>query len=251
MRLRMIGLLAGCLATVAWSAGAGAAGRDCSPGALSGTEDFPVFRVNDDVGRLHFVASPGAAAADCPSRAENCRTGAYVVAGNEVLVTWPAVDGFVCAHFISPEGRTTSGWLDKAALRIQGDSMLRFDAAEAHGTWVNGLAEASIRIGPGGSDYVLVEGEATRGPPSYNTGGFGGPAYTGEGRHGPVAGYTGGHYRGETPAGATPVPDSGGCRIRFRFAGHYLLVDDNDACGGNGVTFSGIYARRSAATSRR
>lgn len=251
MRLRAMDIVALALAIVAWAGSACAADRDCTSGALAGTEDFPVFRVREGIARLHFVASPGAAASGCPSAADHCRTSAFVVAGDEVLVTWPAVDGFVCAHYVSPQGRATSGWLDKAALRIQGDSMLPFGSVEAYGTWANGLAEASIRIQPGGPGYILVEGEATRGPPSYNTGSFGGPAYTGEGPHGPVAGYTGGHYRGETPAGAAAAPDSGGCRIRFRFAGHYLLVDDNGACGGHGVTFSGVYARRSAAAGRR
>lgn len=249
MRLRLMNVLAGCLAVGVWSGSAGAASRDCTSSALFGTEDFPVFRVTAE--RLHFAASPGVAAPDCPSRAENCRTGAFVVAGNEVLVTWPAVDGFVCAHFVSPEGRTTSGWLDKAALRIQGDSRVRVDSAEAYGRWVNGLADASIRIAPGGPGYVLVEGEATRGPPSYNSGAFAGPAYTGEGPRGPVAGYEAGHYHGERPARTPPAPDTSGCRIRFRFAGHYLLVDDNDACGGNGVSFSGIYAKQGAAAGRR
>jgi hypothetical protein len=244
MRLRTIGRLAGCLALAAWSGSVYAASRDCTTDALFGTENFPVFRVNQGVERLYFIASPSAAAPECPSRAENCRSSAFVVAGDAVLVTWPAEDGLVCGHYIAPEGKVTSGWLDKAALTIQSGGQLGFDAVEVHGAWVNGLGDASIGIGPGGPGYILVEGEATRGPPSYNTGAFEGPAYIGEGAHGPVAGYEDEHYRGESPAGTPPAPADSSCRIRFRFAGPYLLVDDNYACGGLGVTFSGIYAKR-------
>lgn len=249
MRLLTIGHLAAWLALGAWS-GADAASRDCTSNALFDTEDFPVFRVKQDVKRLHFIVSPNAAAPECPARADKCRSSAFLVPGDEVLVTWPAENGLVCAHYISPEGKLTSGWLDKEAMAIQSHGPLGFESTDAHGTWVNGLANATISISPGGPGYILVDGDATRGPPSYNTGSFAGPAYVGEGAHGPVAGYEAEHYRGETPAGTPPEGAHSSCRIRFRFAGHYLLVDDNQACGGMGVTFSGIYAKQTNAAAK-
>jgi hypothetical protein len=36
-----------------------------------------------------------------------------------------------------------------------------------------------------------------------------------------------------------------GCRVRMRWVGRYLLVDDNRGCGGVGVSFTGLYRRES------
>jgi hypothetical protein len=38
----------------------------------------------------------------------------------------------------------------------------------------------------------------------------------------------------------------GDCAVRLRRAGKWLLVDDNDNCGGMNVTFDGIYTRSAA-----
>jgi len=37
--------------------------------------------------------------------------------------------------------------------------------------------------------------------------------------------------------------DAGECRVRMQRVGALLMVEDNDGCGGAGVTFSGLYRR--------
>lgn len=218
----------------------------CEASDLYGPDDFPVPVVSADIGRLHFLASASDEAPGCPAASEQCTLPTYLVAGDEVLITDFAEgeDGLVCAHYISPAGKIASGWLDNSGLTYRGDGMMRFDSADAYGDWVSGLQDATITIAPAetpDSDYVLVSGDTTRGPPSYNTGSFAGPAYLTDNNW--LAGYDSDQYRGDEPATSSRTP-SDGCRIRFRFAGHYLLVDDNMLCGGNGVSFSGVYAKK-------
>ena len=240
MRRLLIAFSAGTFAICSGSAWA------CEASDLYGLDDFPVPVVSAEVSRLHFLAPASSKTPGCPSASKQCELPTYLVAGDEVLMTDFAEgeDGLVCAHYISPAGKVTSGWLDNSALTYRGDSMVRFDSADAYGDWVNGLQDATITIAPAeaaDSDYVLVSGDATRGPPSYNTGSFAGPAYMTDNNW--RAGYDSDQYRGDAPA-SSPRSPSDGCRIRFRFAGHYLLVDDNMICGGNGVTFSGVYAKK-------
>ena len=46
--------------------------------------------------------------------------------------------------------------------------------------------------------------------------------------------------------GTLPVDkgEDGDCKVWMRRLGPYLLVDDNNACGGFNVTFRGIYRRK-------
>jgi hypothetical protein len=215
----------------------------CEASDLWGADDFPTPEVASTVDRLHFLAPQSAETPNCPSLSEECRLPAYLVAGDEVLITEFGSEGLACAHYISATGKVSSGWLDKSKLAAYGDDVVAFDSPEAYGEWVNALYDSTITISPsaeGEGAYVLVEGDASRGPPSYNMGAFGGPAYMSDNNR--LAGYEDVHYGGEEPASAPRTPmDS--CRIRFRFAGHYLHVDDNNLCGGHGVTFSGVYAK--------
>ncbi len=38
--------------------------------------------------------------------------------------------------------------------------------------------------------------------------------------------------------------DEEGCRVRMQRIGPWLLVSDNDGCGGAAVTFTGLYRRK-------
>jgi hypothetical protein len=44
---------------------------------------------------------------------------------------------------------------------------------------------------------------------------------------------------------APPPPGGPDCAARLRLLGRYLVVEDNGACGGMNVSFSGIYVRNS------
>ncbi len=40
------------------------------------------------------------------------------------------------------------------------------------------------------------------------------------------------------------APDEGSCEVGMRLVGKLLAVKDNNNCGGNNVSFSGVYQRK-------
>src|SRR5664279_2183747 len=46
------------------------------------------------------------------------------------------------------------------------------------------------------------------------------------------------------PGGPFENTYEGECRVRMQRIGPWLMVEDNDSCGGAGVTFSGLYRRK-------
>src|ERR1700761_4362561 len=48
-------------------------------------------------------------------------------------------------------------------------------------------------------------------------------------------------YDGANPPDVTKVED---CRARLQLFGRYLVVEDNNGCGGLNVSFTGHYSRR-------
>ena len=40
------------------------------------------------------------------------------------------------------------------------------------------------------------------------------------------------------------APDEGSCEVGMRLVGKFLAVKDNNNCGGNNVSFSGVYQRK-------
>ncbi|KQV56283.1 MULTISPECIES: hypothetical protein [unclassified Caulobacter] len=151
----------------------------------------------------------------CPGQA-SCRMKSYVVAKDVVLVSG-VDDGWACAMFV---GKTsfTHGWL-----RVSDLAKLPPPAAKPTdwaGTWFVG-EETQITISRDGNG-LRASGDTTSPRPSHPTGGFDGVLAA----DGPRARYS-----------------DDLCVVRFRRFDRYLIVDDNDRCGGMGVSFDGVYTR--------
>jgi hypothetical protein len=170
----------------------------------------------------------------------------YVVAG-DLLVASGSRGGFTRVTFVGSKGRPTEGWIETRAL-VQ-VVLPPAKPAAWRGEWTGWDAE--IEVGPAAAGKLHVEGSAT----------WGG--------HDPVRVANGGVHVGEFAVDAKPDADrlafsigdtaEGGstarpvteapddefrCRVRLRLLGPYLLVEDNNMCGGANVTFTGTYRRR-------
>lgn len=214
-----IGMVA---ATPAW------AGTACSgPSFEDGLGPLVLRQVTAEE-KVSFVGNPDRGAS-CPDAGKACQLGAFVLRDDQLLVS-RSEGGYDCATFVSDRGRETSGWLPVKALE---------DApadADWTGAWKRGTS-AEIRFAEADGDGVTVSGNAT-----YETGGT---ANVGEF----VAAITPSGTRTEFATdGDKAVPiasaDENTCRIAMAQLGPYLVVRDNNRCGGLNVSFTGIYTRR-------
>lgn len=186
--------------------------------------------------KVHFIKTK-AEDSTCPSDSASCIQEAYLVPGDRVIVS--AGSGtLACVTYISPKGPSKMGLLPAPRLDFETNFFAKLDSKEMLGTWSSDASEVSLSKGDSG--FITIDGDATRGPPSYNSGSIFGPAFISS--EGMTAGYEEEHYDGEKAA-SDPAELSGGCRVRIRSLTHYLVIDDNDRCGGQGVTFSGVYIK--------
>jgi hypothetical protein len=187
--------------------------------------------------RVNFIKSPyddDFTAAACPADTEACRRKSYVVPGDLVL-TGRTRGAFTCVIYQSPLAKKqvwARGWLPSSTL-TPAAPMPSPKAADWIGTWVHPGGEISISRGDGGK--LHVEGEMT--VPTAKD-----------------------FHNGQFEAQVTPqndtiafaddgsVPfekaDEAGCRVRMQRIGPWLMVEDNDGCGGAGVSFIGLYRRK-------
>lgn len=191
--------------------------------------------INRTAARVHFVqdTDPG-----CPAAGATCRSRAYVMAG-DVVLAGNTRNGYTCTGFQGPRGSGTIGWLPTAAL-----TMLPLAAqipADWTGHWYAPEQDVVIKAAPGG--MLSVKGDATWGMSAWRA--EHGSVHVGtlNGMVRPVRGvlsFTEGEGR--------TLPYTGGdafsCKVRMIRRGPYLLVRDNDNCGGANVSFSGFYARK-------
>lgn len=215
---------------------------------LSGTEpQLKVVAPGKD--RVHFIKD-ATQQASCPNDSNACAMKGYVVPGDSVVMMGQDA-GYACAAYTgkSPKFAASSGFLPADTL-VNGPA-----AADADwlGAWRSGdEQEIDIKTGKGGA--LTVEGNAT----------WGG--------HDPARVANGGINAGQfrvilTPQGtkaafslgdsASSLDDDYGqaepydkdkdddtiCRIRLWRLGPYLVAADNMDCGGQNVTFTGVYAR--------
>ena len=195
--------------------------------------------VQSTTARTYFVKDD-VMAHGCPNDGAACKDTAYLTPGDVVLIG-AAQGAFTCIGFAAAKGAATIGWFPTKAL-----APLR--PADQHPTDWNGhwvAPEQDITIASGKGDALSVKGSATWG--------MGDPARLARGgvHTGEVAGIA-------RPAdgllaftmgddGATLPYDSGDeftCRVRMVRRGPYLVVNDNNACGGANVSFSGFYRRK-------
>lgn len=226
------------LATVA-VAGAQAQDVDRSCGGVGGalTEPIGIARVEKGRSKAAFVKSAEDGAMECPAPSAACRDSAYLVAGDVVLTLPTSIKDFVCSSYVNSKGRETSGWLPAAALEAMSAPPVAGTVSWL-GTWHR--TEAVIKIKPAKNSALEFDGSATWGAAdagrvargAVNTGDFDGIAKP-QGDMLLIAG-----------AGVASFEKAGTCAVRMRRLGPYLLVEDNNACGGANVSFSGIYVRR-------
>ncbi len=203
------------------------------------TKPLTVARVTAS-SRVHFVKSPyddDFKADTCPAATAACRSNAYLVTGDLVLVG-PTRGAFTCVSYQTRQRSRklpgwTIGWLPSAAL-----TPVTPTAAPDPSDWLGHWDQryAGIEIKPGGlGGRLQIEG---------------------------IAVYPTAHdfHNGVIDAQVMPGKDSisfledgwmpfetkcdSGCRVRMHRIGPLLLVEDNGDCGGAGVTFTGLYQRK-------
>lgn len=193
--------------------------------------------------RVHFLRD-AVERKGCPGASPECRARAYLVPGDRVLVG--ARRGpYLCATYLAPGGggRTDagrSGWLPAEAVAVEpGGTVAPEDWL---GTWTR--VEATIRVKPGARPGTLaLSGDATWGsvdPERVRRGAVNMGSL--EGTVTP-SGDALSFAMGES--GTLPVGqgDATACKVWMRRLGPWLVVDDNNACGGLNVSFRGLYRR--------
>jgi hypothetical protein len=183
--------------------------------------------------RVNFIKGSDDDAA-CPAATDACRKKAYLVPGDLVL-SGRARGEFTCASYQSPLSRKQdwiNAWLPTAALTAVAP-LPSPKASDWIGSWVHAGGEISIAHGKGGK--LHIEGEQTY-PAAQNvhTGVLGADA---EASNGTIA-------FAEDGSVAFEEAGDGQCRVRMQRIGPWLLVEDNEACGGIMVTFTGLYRRK-------
>ena len=187
--------------------------------------------------RVNFIKSPyddEQKAETCPADNAACRKKSYLVAGDLVL-TGQSRGPFTCVTYQSPQARQpvlTTGWLPGSALTPVAP-VPSPKLSDWTGTWSHPFG--TIRISAGESGKVSIDGVMLV------------PARR-EMRNAVLqANVT---PENDTIAfsddGSIPFEKAGGdrCRVRMQRVAEWLMVEDNNGCGGYGVTFSGLYRRK-------
>jgi hypothetical protein len=176
--------------------------------------------------RVHFWGDDE----DCPNGpAQRCRLKSYLVGGDEVIVS-RRYGRFVCAWYQPRSRSETVGWLPAASVAV-GEAAPNPAPAAWEGAW--GFYENLIEIKRGRrAGELSVAGQAY-------WKGLGDNVHVGE-------------------INSTLAPRNGEllieddiCRVSLRLVGPYLVVNDNNQCGGFNVTFDGVYRRKAARPAAR
>ncbi|MBX3290755.1 MAG: hypothetical protein KF855_15680 [Acidobacteria bacterium] len=226
----MMKYLAAALFAIAAIASTGIAQTDEYPDNWCRTGLFPKetdnFRVGTAKGernsRIYFYND--FAADDCPDN-EKCRKKAYIVPGDQVVISKSRGD-FGCAWFAPAKGLPTVGWV-----RMESFAILEgpFDIPDGEwiGEWKNG--ENTISFTHNKLDgWLNVTGDAY-------WKGVGDNIHIGELDN-----------RAEPRNGVLEYSDGDDeydCKATMRLIGDFLIVADNMHCGGANVSFSGVYIR--------
>lgn len=228
-----------------WAAPSLAEGTDCfsygyeDPGR-SVNGPITLGMVKAGAPRINFLKT-SILKAGCPSMDSACRDKAFLVPGDDVVIIGTKGD-YVCAAYVSKQGRITDGWLPKAAIATVHNEAPT-DARGWLGRWRSG-PEQTIVIGEAGKTGLLsIKGDATWGasdPERVRRGAVNIGSLEGEATaQGAVISF------GMGEDGTLPFDqaDEADCKVRMERLGPYLLVKDNNMCGGMNVTFTSIYRR--------
>lgn len=200
---------------------------------------FGLDALDDDplMAQLYEVQPGDKVAFQCPEKSLICSKGAFLLPGDQVVVT--RVDGDKgCAEYHNPaksaDNDETAGWLPLARLALKspapdwvgrwGDSETAI-TAKPQKDKIRIDAKMDLQLGSGdegGEFAALVDGAQSQAKFGYE------PSYDGQ-------------------AGKLlPYQDKVGpgiCQVKLKQLGRYLVVGDNHMCGGINVSFSRIYRR--------
>lgn len=157
----------------------------------------------------------------CPE-SEGCQQKAYLIEGDEVLVN-KIEGGWACAWYQGKK-RETVGWIELVSLAPAADPLP--ETSDWLGTWKAWASTLTIEQqehGPG----LHVTGDSTWG--------------SGASTH---IGQIDGTFK---PKGRYAMTKDGDgkydCAVEYTRIGRFLIVDDNNNCGGMNVSFDGVYVR--------
>jgi hypothetical protein len=177
-------------------------------------------------GRLPFLDDTNG----CPNETAACRARGYVVTG-DVLLTGRIQGAYVCAFYPS-RGGGSAGWVRRDRLASQPAEPSPALSAWA-GRWADGDNTIKLSAKAGA---LIADGDAYW--PSAN------PPLS-ERPGGPNIGQLGGSAK---PTGGRVVFKDGDgeydCAATLNLVGRFLVVADNNNCGGANVSFTGVYVRR-------
>lgn len=209
---------------------------------FNGLSDKPSLTLATVTGpdRVHFIEASGTKNASCPDLSPACQAKAFLVAGDSVVVSRTR-GPLSCVDYVGAKGVSRTGWVPIA--RLTAVPVIRVTPADWRGTWKAIESTITIKDVPG--SLLSIDGDATYGAldpdrvkrGAVNIGSIAGKVTP----DGDALAFTMGDTR-TLPITAGAETD---CKVWMRRLGPYLLVDDNNNCGGMNVTFRGIYSRKS------
>jgi hypothetical protein len=190
--------------------------------------------------RIHFVKD-AIGQRGCPSTAPDCSERAYLVPGDHVIVI-KRQGAFVCSTYINVKGDDWTGFLPAGA--VAADTAPPVAVKDWLGKWSRLESDIAVETGNAGYEALRITGRATWGSGdsarvkrgAVNTGAFEADVKPAGDRLSFAVG-----------DGATvPVDkaDDLSCKVWMRLIGPWLVVDDNNGCGGHNVSFRGFYSHR-------
>ena len=172
---------------------------------------------------------------DCPGAGAVCRSKAYVVPGDKVLVAEDKAPGLVCVAFINRKGTVTAGWLPERAVDIRPAAQPPITAWLGKWKYLN--SNITIKRGKAAGSLDIEGDSWSKRYQSVNEGVISGEGVIPKGNTLAFA-----DDAGET----VPIEkaDKLSCALTFALVHGVLIVHDNGNCGGAGVYFTGFYRRK-------
>ena len=158
----------------------------------------------------------------CPEKA-SCKQKAYLIPNDTVIVN-NVTDGWACAWYQGKK-RETVGWLKADKLEFKTPSETKWT-----GKWTFYSNTLNIKNSKGSiqvSGEAFWQGAMVNGEPNVHTGSIDGELKMNR-NHATVS-------EGE---------DEYSCHADLTLLDNYLMVSDNNNCGGANVSFTGVYTRK-------
>lgn len=184
------------------------------------SEDYSIGKIKAKKGeRVYFYGDDE----NCPN-GKNCRQKSYLIGGNEVIVS-RRFGNWACAWYQPKKGSETVGWISLKNLEfmpmVQG-------IEEYAGKWTFYDNEIEIKRTKDAKVFEITGTAFWKGMgDNIHTGELDGKAVWNE-----KALVYGGDDKSEYA-----------CKVRIDLVWKYLIVSDNNNCGGMNVSFSGVYRK--------